>query len=420
MITLEHKIIQCTSCTLVQLKDTSHSSEVAKLNQFLDLVHRDGKVVYVYDVLGKDNSLLQSMRPNSPDYMLVLPCHFRKEIIEREHAFLEGGGQLLFPFPSFEVYSSKPKILITGVDGQIGYHLVNTLRSSVNLYGITRGDIKSKDVQRIHSDLTDRVALESLICTIRPDQIIHLASLSNIEECETDPSVTLTVNTGVVVNLCNIIHRNRLPTKLFHASTSDLYKGHGTYTIEEDDINYRPVTMYGLCKTAAHSIVDSYRIRHGLPFSNGILFTTESKQRKPTFLLKKVALHAKAVQEGSSEPLVLGSLTSYRTITHAADVATAIQLLLAQPQGDNYLICTPNSQTTEELVLAIYKHHGILLEKRDSDFYNRETGILVVKTDRARHSRTEDCVNITGCCKKLIALGWKPSYDVAGILADMS
>ena len=155
-------------------------------------------------------------------------------------------------------------------------------------------------------------------------------------------------------------------------------------------------------------------------FSNGILFTTESKLRKPTFLLKKVALHAKAVQEGSSEPLVLGSLASYRTITHASDVAAAIQIVLAQPRGDNYLICASNSQTTEELVLTIYKQHGILLEKRDSDFYNRETGGLIIKTNRDQHMREELCVNITGHCQRVAGLGWKPVYAVTDILADMS
>ena len=430
------------------------STEVAKLNQFLDLAKQDGKVTYIYGASTKGNCLLQfanidssktpyavernplkvgritatgveiiseeTMRQNPPDYMLVLPWHFRKEMIEREHAFLEGGGQLLFPFPSFEVYSSKPKTLITGIDGQIGQHLVKTLGSTVNLYGITKSAAASKGILRIRSDLTDRAALESLLCLIRPDQLVHLASLSNTEECEADPVATLDLNAGVVTSLCDIVYRNKLPTKLFHASSSDLFKGHGNYVIEEDDTNFRPATMYAICKAAGHSVVDSYRTRHGLPFSNGILFTTESKLRKPTFLLKKVALHAKAVQDGSNEPLVLGSLTSYRTITHASDVAAAIQLVLAQPRGDNYLICAPNSQTTEELVVVIYKQHGILLEKRDTDFYNRETGALVVKTNRNQHSRMEACVKITGHCQRLAGLGWKPAYTVADVLADMS
>ncbi len=38
-----------------------------------------------------------------PDYMLVLPWHFRRGICEREAAYLSGGGKLIFPMPQIEV-----------------------------------------------------------------------------------------------------------------------------------------------------------------------------------------------------------------------------------------------------------------------------------------------------------------------------
>ncbi len=40
-----------------------------------------------------------------PDYMLVLPWHFRDGIIEREQEFLKAGGSLIFPLPELEIYS---------------------------------------------------------------------------------------------------------------------------------------------------------------------------------------------------------------------------------------------------------------------------------------------------------------------------
>lgn len=39
------------------------------------------------------------------EYMLVLPWHFRDSIIEREQTFLNKGGCLIFPLPSFEICS---------------------------------------------------------------------------------------------------------------------------------------------------------------------------------------------------------------------------------------------------------------------------------------------------------------------------
>ena len=42
-------------------------------------------------------------RAAKPDYFLVLPWHFRAEFIQREIAFLNQGGQLVFPLPEFEI-----------------------------------------------------------------------------------------------------------------------------------------------------------------------------------------------------------------------------------------------------------------------------------------------------------------------------
>jgi len=47
----------------------------------------------------------ETMRAAPPAYLLVLPWHFKAEIIAREHAFLKAGGKLIFPLPMFEIVS---------------------------------------------------------------------------------------------------------------------------------------------------------------------------------------------------------------------------------------------------------------------------------------------------------------------------
>jgi hypothetical protein len=47
----------------------------------------------------------EQMRKNPPKYMIVLPWHFRKEMIPREKEYLEGGGKFIFYFPTFEIVS---------------------------------------------------------------------------------------------------------------------------------------------------------------------------------------------------------------------------------------------------------------------------------------------------------------------------
>ena len=146
------------------------NKEVNCLLEFLNIANKDGKKTYLYGASTKGNCLLQfanidssiipyavernllkvgrttatgieiiseeTMRASPPSFMLVLPWHFRSEIIEREHIFLENGGQLLFPFPKFEIYSSKPKTLITGIDGQIGTYVEQSMTPTNSLFGI--------------------------------------------------------------------------------------------------------------------------------------------------------------------------------------------------------------------------------------------------------------------------------------------
>ncbi|WP_440931908.1 class I SAM-dependent methyltransferase [Candidatus Pelagibacter sp.] len=40
---------------------------------------------------------------NNPDYLLVLPWHFKDHIIKREDKFLKDGGKLIFPLPDIEI-----------------------------------------------------------------------------------------------------------------------------------------------------------------------------------------------------------------------------------------------------------------------------------------------------------------------------
>ena len=41
-----------------------------------------------------------------PDYFLVMPWHFRENLIQREAEFLKGGGKMLFPLPEISVVGS--------------------------------------------------------------------------------------------------------------------------------------------------------------------------------------------------------------------------------------------------------------------------------------------------------------------------
>ena len=46
---------------------------------------------------------LKNYRKDYPDYLLVLPYQFKKEMIKQESEFLEYGGKMIFALPTFSV-----------------------------------------------------------------------------------------------------------------------------------------------------------------------------------------------------------------------------------------------------------------------------------------------------------------------------
>lgn len=109
-----------------------------ELSDFIHTQKNQGKSVYIYGASTKGNTLLQYCKLNSdlitaaaernpekygrrtpatgipiiseeevrkakPDFMLVLPWHFRDEFLERESEYMEGGGHLIFPLPTLSV-----------------------------------------------------------------------------------------------------------------------------------------------------------------------------------------------------------------------------------------------------------------------------------------------------------------------------
>jgi GDP-D-mannose dehydratase len=127
-----------------------------------------------------------------------------------------------------------------------------------------------------------------------------------------------------------------------------------------------------------HSMVDFYRKTYDLPFSNGVLFTTESPLKKPIFLLNKVAHHIKEWQNGNEYVLTVGNLDSYRNIIHASDVANAIHIILSQDKGDNYNICGDESRLVYDIVIDLYKNAGFNIIKKDNILYNGEKEMVII------------------------------------------
>ena len=425
--------------------------EVMKLVEFINTVNKNAKQVYIYGASTKGNCLLQyanicqkmikyavernpkkigkmtstgieiiseeTMRINPPAFLLVLPWHFKKEIIEREAEYLKNGGQLIFPFPHFEVIGYTSKILITGCDGLIGTE-VKKVYNNNSLYGICKcipTHLDSSNIVKFSMDINNRDQLEKVLLIIKPDIIIHLSGISSSFVALNNPINTIISNGLVTAHLCDIIHQNKMKTKLFNASSSTMFAGHGDYDTKEDDTHMYNLHPYAIAKIMGHSLINFYRNVHNLPFSNGILFTIESRKKRAEFLLNRVADH---IQKGTNTPLVVGNLESYRNILHVSDAATAIKIIMSQEQGDTYCICNKNSVKMVDLIIKLYEKQNIqIIEKDNGDLYDIKTNLpLVIISSNLGDANIN---NIRGNSIKLNNLGWFPKMTVDDIIDDI-
>ena len=420
-------------------------SEVEKLKIIIQAVNQSGEKIYIYGASTKGNCLLQfadigeslipfavernlnkvgkmtntgipiiseeTMRAKPPKFLLVLPWHFRDEIIKREDEYLESGGQLIFPFPHLEIYSKKKRVLITGNTGLIGTELSNQIRGNYCLYGINKSN-KCADIQ-FHADINDGYKINTLFEIVRPDIVVHLAGISGSIYAQKNCLETLITNGMSVAVICEIIVRQGINCKLINASSSEIYKGHQSYVVREDDANMYHLHPYSIAKTMAHNLVKMYRRQNGQDFSNAVIFTTESKNKGKQFLLNKVAEHA-AKWDGT--PIHLGNLDSTRDILHVSDVANALVHIIRDTNANDYLVCRNESVKIQDLVEMVYRNFGIHLEKRGNQFFSEDKLVINISPELG----CESISNIQGEGERLRSLGWSPKISVEDIVREIS
>jgi len=435
-------------------------AELKKLTDFIDIINLNNKTIQIYGASTKGNCILQycniglkqikyavernpkkvglctntgieiiieeDMRKNPPDYLLVLPWHFKKEIIKREKDYLDNGGQLIFYFPKFEIISNKPKTLVTGCDGFIASYIKQHFHDH-NLYGITRTEKKSeKEIVKCFFDMNDYDKLEDLIRLVNPENIIHLASISSSIEAFEHPFKTLQNNGMLTAKLCDIIYRNNKKIRLFNASSSEIYKGHVDYHVRDDISNSINNTFhnhpYSIAKIMGQNMVQFYRNNYNLHLSNGIIFTTQSERKSDKFLLNKISTHIKKWKKDTSiDPLVVGDLSSYRNIIHPKDVVSAVRCILEYNKGDDYSICSYNSYSIFSLVEKLFNKADIQIIRgvEANTYYDKSTNnpIMIIKTDSNTGLDTKQ-INIRGYPCKLRGREWKIKVSIDDILNE--
>jgi dTDP-4-dehydrorhamnose reductase len=133
-------------------------------------------------------------------------------------------------------------VIITGGYGQLGVACKEHLKKSFNVI-ITGKNIFEQDVKL---DITDRKDIAKAYSDFKPDVVLNLAAMTNVDECERDKIAANKINIEGVKNLCK-----NFSGHFIQLSTDYVFDGlSGPYN-ELDEVN--PISHYGKTKLKAEN-----------------------------------------------------------------------------------------------------------------------------------------------------------------------
>ena len=162
------------------------------------------------------------------------------------------------------------KILITGAFGQLGTSLCKEL-SNESILAAGRVIISTKKYKCIELDITNQRKVAEIIRNYKPDIIIHLAAMTDVDGCEKTPEIAFDVNVKETENLLT-----SFKGKFIYISTDYVFDGEKGPYFEDDKVN--PMSVYGKTKLYGENLVQQSDIDWVILRSN-IIFSYSDRTK---------------------------------------------------------------------------------------------------------------------------------------------
>ena len=136
----------------------------------------------------------------------------------------------------------KELVLVTGASGLLGNKIVESIKKGFTI--IPLHNTKPLHSNSLKLDITNLSEILNLFHTIKPYAVIHTASETNVDKCETEKEHAWKTNAEGTRNIAEACQK--VNAKLVFISTDYVFDGEKGLYNEEDKPN--PVNYYGLTK----------------------------------------------------------------------------------------------------------------------------------------------------------------------------
>lgn len=250
--------------------------------------------------------------------------------------------------------STSKTALILGVSGQDGAYLARLLlrkgyrvvggsrdaqsaRARGSSLGLNRLGIEPQ-IEWATVSLVDFRSVLACLEKFKPDEIYHLSGQSSVFLSHQQPVETFESITVATLNLLEAVRITRLPTRIYHACSSECF-GEAEMPCDERT-PFHPRSPYAVAKSAAFWIVSNYREAYRLHASSGILFNHESPLRADRFVTQKIVQAATRISKGSKEKLELGNLDVKRDWGWAPEFVEGMWKMLQLDAPTDFVLAT--------------------------------------------------------------------------------
>lgn len=338
-----------------------------------------------------------------------------------------------------KLYAGKKSVIVTGVTGQDGSHMVDYLLANTDyeVFGCVRrlsvynhknlSHINNNRFHLINFDLTDCYSISRIIEKLKPDYFINLAAQSFVGSSWDFAQQTWETNATSVLNILEAIRLYHPTCRFYQAGSSEEFGD--VITVPQDENHpLRPRSPYGASKAAARQILKVWRESYGLYAVQGWLFNHEGTRRGVEFVTRKITTNVarikKAIENNQSfTPLELGNLDAKRDWSDAEDFVEGIWLMLNQDKPKDYVLSSNETHTIREFVELAFLAAGIHgywegsgLEEAYIDSQTKNT---LVSINPQFYRPAEVDLLLGDSTRAREELGWKPKTSFKELVDKM-
>jgi NAD dependent epimerase/dehydratase len=228
---------------------------------------------------------------------------------------------------------SGRRVLVTGADGFIGSHLVETLAAegapvralaqynSRNDWGWLEDVACLDTIEVVTGDVRDPHACAELVRDV--EVVFHLAALIAIPFSYRSPESYLQTNVVGTYNLCHAALRAGVG-RFVQMSTSEVY-GSAEYVPMDERHPLKAQSPYSASKIGADAVASSFHYSYSLPVIIARPFNTYGPRQSARAVIPTIVSQLAA---GCSE-VSLGELSTTRDFTYVTDTCRALVALAA-------------------------------------------------------------------------------------------